>query len=140
MGKPISIRIRKYLNEKDHFEPYVEVLDVDALRQEELPHEYMLGRQDRKFECFPCCRYFDYNAVYNSKPVPALMVHDKDGRELLWLLVSTKHYRREEFMKLLDIVRECAARLSKVKRQLSNQEEKNKKKYADWTGEEEITI
>ena len=144
MGKPIRIRIRKYLNEKDHFEPYVEILDVDALGHEDLPWEYLSGKHisGDKVDRRPRCHYIDnyvLTLTWDGRDrVPAIKITDKWGHDSV--LFKTMCCKREEFMKIYDILCQCAKRLKRLKELFLSQEEKNKKKYADWTGEEEITI
>jgi len=141
MGKPIRIKIRKYLDQKNHFEPYVEVLSVDALGQRDLPGEYVYGLREGNVmvDRWPSCVYTDKHCPrWDDQPKPSLKITNKKGGE--FYLASTVNYPREEFMKMLDVLKQCAKRLSNLKWTLLGKEERNKKKYADWVGEEEITI
>ena len=130
MSRKIKIRVRKYLNEKDHFRPYVEILDLDACSAEELPREYIIDAIVD--EQYPVAYYLE---SYNN---PAIKIRDKRGRE--FTLAVLQRLTREEFMKICDLLFQCARRLRRLKESLMSEEEKNKKKYADWNGEEEITI
>jgi hypothetical protein len=89
MAKCIRIKVAKVLPQ------CYKVLTVEALDQKGLPREYLMAA--------PYC--------YLDLAVNSLVIWDGSG---YWSLILGDTYTVQDFHKLLDIVRACAARLRKI--------------------------
>jgi hypothetical protein len=132
----IVIEIEKKLDPDQYNRPFVTIKNISALKESELPKQYMKGYPNCFFE--PCKLQFGISQT-DGLDVSRLQVQQGRHQRSLGIKVGSV-YPKTFFEILLKVVRKCADRLHEVKNSGAEEAKLNIARYADWVGKDRIEI
>jgi len=122
----VRVKVRKYLNANNQFEPMVEIIEITGPESRDLPQDYRFGN---KLHCS-----LDIDACRHTLLVEGKYKTDKRH------YAPGQHLTKGEYSEMLSILSVCMRNLDKLRAKLTSKEAKNLRKYKDWNGEQEIVI